>query len=114
MFLGLDLDWWVADVVDCVLNGQTNKKEEEENESLFPYQAVTQFIVWKIKKEEKREEKKERVFCTVALTDVPLAATQSSLGSAPAGVVWGSFVGNKVCPVVGECHRLLLDYCASQ
>lgn len=70
MFLGLDLDWWVADVVDCVLNGQTNKREEE-NESLFPYQAVTQFIVWKIKKEEKREEKKERVFCTVALTDVP-------------------------------------------
>lgn len=81
---------------------------------MFPYQAVTQFIVWKIKKERKEKRKEELVFCTVALTDVPLAATQSSLGSAPAGVVWGSFVGNKVCPVVGECHRLLLDYCGSQ
>lgn len=30
------------------------------------------------------------------------------------GSVWGFFVRNKVWPVVGECHRLLLDYCDLQ
>lgn len=57
---GRQMEWAV------VLNEQTNRSEEEGNERPFPYQAVTQFIVWKIKRK-----KKEPVFCTVVLTDVP-------------------------------------------
>lgn len=57
---GRQMEWAV------VLNEQTNRSEEEGNKRPFPYQAVTQFIVWKIKRR-----RKEPVFCTVVLTDVP-------------------------------------------
>lgn len=84
----------MADGGGCGLNEQADRSQEEGNERPFPYQAVTQFIVWKIKKEEKR---KESQFCVLCHSQMfPLAATQSRSGSGFAGgVCEASLLGTK-------------------